>query len=52
MPGVPAILRLALGERVEVVFASQRVLPAKAEKLGYRFQHTNVEEALRSLLVS
>ena len=52
MPGVPAIMRLVLGERAEVVFASQRVLPAKAEKLGYQFQHADADQALRSLLVS
>ena len=39
-------LRAALGEMASVVLASQRVLPAAAEQLGYSFAHPELEEAL------
>jgi uncharacterized protein (TIGR01777 family) len=48
---VPAIaLRCLMGEMADVVLASQRVLPTVAERLGYRFRHTDPEAALRSIL--
>jgi len=49
-PGIPAAMRLALGERAEVVFASLRVMPERALQLGYQFRHAEIEEALQSLL--
>lgn len=39
-------LRAALGEMASVVLASQRVLPATAEQLGFSFAHPELEEAL------
>jgi len=50
LPTPVLALRLALGEMAEVVTSSQRVLPRKAEALGFRFQHADVREALRDLL--
>jgi uncharacterized protein (TIGR01777 family) len=48
---VPAFaLRLLLGEFAESLLASQRVVPAVAERLGYAFRYTAVETALRALL--
>jgi uncharacterized protein (TIGR01777 family) len=47
----PALaLQLALGEMATAVLASQRVLPARALALGYRFRFPDVEAALRDLL--
>jgi hypothetical protein len=47
----PALaLRLALGEMASAILASQRVLPAKALALGYRFRFPELEGALRDLL--
>ena len=48
VPGVA--LRLAVGEMAEVLLASQRVVPAKAAALGYRFRFGELEPALRDLL--
>lgn len=50
-PGLPLAMRLVLGERAEVVFASQRVQPRRAEQLGYQFSYSRADEALRALLV-
>lgn len=48
---VPEIsLRLALGEMADLVVKGQRVLPARALELGYRFRHPTLEGALRDLL--
>jgi len=33
------------------VLNGQRALPTAAEKLGYRFRYTELEPALRSILV-
>jgi uncharacterized protein len=43
-------LRAALGEMADVVLASQRVIPARALALGYRFRFPALEPALRDLL--
>jgi len=43
------MLSLVLGEVADVVTKGQRVLPAKAESLGYAFRHPEINEALRSL---
>jgi NAD dependent epimerase/dehydratase family enzyme len=48
---VPALaLRLAVGEMAEVLLASQRVVPARAQALGYRFQFPELKAALEDLL--
>lgn len=43
-------LRLALGERVEVLLASQRVAPRVAKATGYSFRYPELAPALRDLL--
>jgi uncharacterized protein (TIGR01777 family) len=43
-------IRAALGEMAEVVLGSQRVVPARALSLGYRFRWSALEPALRDLL--
>lgn len=50
MPFLPAVLQLALGERADVVLASQRVLPEAAMAAGYDFEFTDSAKALQSLL--
>lgn len=50
VPGLPVLLKLAMGERSDVVLASQRVEPHRAEEAGYKFAHTEADQALRSLL--
>ncbi len=50
---VPApALKLVLGAEMasDMVLASQRVLPAKLTAAGFTFAHTDVDEALRSVL--
>ncbi len=41
-------LKAALGEGATLVLEGQRVFPKKAEALGYKFRHTDVEEAVRA----
>ena len=49
---VPAIaLRLLLGEMAEMLLTGQKAVPAAAERLGYRFRHPELREALETLLV-
>ncbi len=43
------VLRMALGELADMLLTGQRVLPAAAEELGFRFAHRELEPALRSL---
>jgi uncharacterized protein (TIGR01777 family) len=52
----PAILRApefalkaAMGEMSTMLLSGQRVIPAHAEQLGFRFTHRTLEPALRSL---
>ncbi len=48
---VPAFaLKVAVGEMSEAVLGGQRVLPRRAQEAGYRFQHPDLPEALRSLV--
>ncbi|MBV9122228.1 MAG: TIGR01777 family oxidoreductase [Planctomycetes bacterium] len=50
---VPAFaLKLRFGEVAEVLTTGQRVLPARAQSLGYRFQFPDLDGALRDLLAS
>lgn len=43
------VLRIGLGEMADMLLTGQRVLPAAAEELGFRFAHRELEPALRSL---
>ncbi|GMA56768.1 epimerase [Alicyclobacillus sacchari] len=48
---VPApVIRLALGQRAELVLTGQRVLPTKAESVGFSFQFPDLETALADML--
>ena len=47
-----ALLNLVLGEVAQVITKGQRVLPAQAEALGYRFQFPTLEGALRELFAT
>jgi uncharacterized protein (TIGR01777 family) len=47
----PAIaLRLMLGEVAEVVTTGQRVMPRRAQALGYEFQFPTIDQALSDLI--
>jgi uncharacterized protein (TIGR01777 family) len=47
----PALaLRVMLGKVAQVVTTGQRVLPKRAEKLGYDFKFPHIDEALRDAL--
>jgi len=41
-------LRLLVGEMADVLVTGQRVLPAKAQQVGYLFQYPDLTEALRA----
>ena len=46
---VPAFaLRVLMGEMADVIVTGQRVLPAKAQQLGYTFKYPDLTEALRA----
>src|SRR3954447_17536184 len=48
---VPALaVRALYGEMAEIVTKGQRVLPRRAQALGYAFAHPDLDEALRSAL--
>jgi NAD dependent epimerase/dehydratase family enzyme len=54
--GRPAILkapafamRTAMGEMADMLLHGQRVMPVRAEQLGFQFEHRSLEPALRSL---
>jgi len=48
-PAPAAAVRLLLGEMATVVLDGQRVVPRKAEGLGFKFRFTEVETALRDV---
>jgi len=43
------ILKIGLGELADMLLTGQRVLPAAAEAMGFRFTYRELEPALRSL---
>jgi uncharacterized protein len=50
LPAPAFALRLLLGEMADALLLSgQRAIPAKAERLGYRFRFKNVDDALNQL---
>jgi len=50
MPAPAFALKLLLGEMAEALLLSgQRAVPAKAERLGYAFTFTRLDEALRAV---
>ncbi len=50
LPTPRLAVRLVIGEMAEVVTSGQRVLPAKALDLGYRFRFPEVEAALEDIM--
>jgi NAD dependent epimerase/dehydratase family enzyme len=48
VPGLA--LRARYGEMAEIVTGGQRMVPARAQALGYGWEHTDLDEALRSAL--
>ncbi len=44
------LLKLAMGERACLLLEGQKVLPGRMSAAGYRFQFSNLADALRSLL--
>lgn len=52
VPVPAAALHAALGEAAHAILSSQRVEPRAALALGFRFEHPELEPALRSLLAS
>jgi uncharacterized protein (TIGR01777 family) len=49
VPAPAVAIRLALGEMAVLALEGQRAVPAAALAAGYRFTHTDPEEALRDL---
>ncbi len=50
MPAPAFALRLVLGEMADaLVLSGQRAVPAKAERLGFRFRFTQLDDALRAI---
>jgi uncharacterized protein (TIGR01777 family) len=43
------VLKIGLGELADMLLTGQRVIPAAAEELGFRFTYRELEPALRSL---
>ena len=51
MPAPAFALRLALGEMADaLILSGQRAVPAKAERLGFTFSYSRVDQALQSVL--
>jgi uncharacterized protein (TIGR01777 family) len=48
VPGLA--LRAMYGTMAEIVTGGQRMIPARAQALGYRWQHSDLDQALRSTL--
>jgi uncharacterized protein (TIGR01777 family) len=48
VPGLA--LRAMYGEMAEIVTGGQRMVPARAQAFGYRWEHSGLDEALRSAL--
>jgi len=48
IPGLA--VRLLYGDMAEIVTTGKRVIPARAQEHGYRFRHTDLDEALRDAL--
>ncbi len=52
LPNVPAFaMKLALGEMATIALASNRVSSRKIEEAGFKFQYSNLEQALRNILL-
>jgi len=52
VPAPAFALRAVLGEMAGMILGSQRMLPAKAGDLGFRYSHPHLESALRAIYSS
>ena len=51
LPNIPAFLiKIALGEMAQILLTGRRVSSEKLEKIGFKFQFANLEDALRDCL--
>ena len=51
LPNVPTfMIKIALGEMAQIILKGRRVSPQKISKTGFKFQFTNLEEALKDCL--
>jgi uncharacterized protein (TIGR01777 family) len=51
LPAPAFALRTVLGEMADaLVLSGQRAIPAKAERMGFRFRHTTLEETLSTIV--
>ena len=50
VPAPAFALKLALGEMASVALTGQRVLPARAQALGYHFRYPDIEQAFKGIL--
>jgi NAD dependent epimerase/dehydratase family enzyme len=50
LPVPAAALRLLYGDMAEIVTGGQRAVPRRALEQGYRFEHPDLDEALRDAL--
>jgi len=49
-PAPKFALRIVLGEMVDFLFSSERVIPEAAQRAGFSFEHHSLEGALRNVL--
>jgi uncharacterized protein (TIGR01777 family) len=49
MPTPPAVLRLALGERAQMLLTGQQVIPARTQALGFDYQYPTIESAMAAI---
>jgi uncharacterized protein (TIGR01777 family) len=47
-----AVLRLMMGEVASIITTGQKVLPLRAQALGYQFRFPDLTEALRDLIIT
>jgi NAD dependent epimerase/dehydratase family enzyme len=45
-------MKLLLGEMADMITTGQRVIPKKAEELGYKFKFPTSEQAIKQILRS
>lgn len=47
-----AVLNLLLGEVSRIITTGQKVMPRRAQELGYSFKHADLQEALKSIFTA
>ncbi len=51
LPTPAWMLKLAMGEMADLVLHGQRVIPQRLSDMGFHFQHPNLEDALKSIVL-